>query len=392
MFSDSEGGQIGKNTCDPIYRSPSATGCQGLFLPFCSGADLTDPTDISWIGRWMDPLTGLPVPSGCLDILENNLFNLPGGGVGSCPPLPIPPPPGSCQVFDLGMPINASGYNWASQLVTAVFEKYSSNGFIVGTLPGTIGFNEFQDFLYTYICCQFPSLCSSGLSNVCSSYSAQRLSLNPEAANWCGCYLPIEEYATYIDKFQINKECTPMCNRIGAIPLTTLDNQKIGCEQDICLIDNVTINLLKTQVGAEININQFCSGCSSNASCTCVIENNTLDSINSSVGGGFNIGQFCQSSNCVRGNSGPDGNTSQLVTVPCDTPGAFNPFAQRQEEVSQSETTANNNRTIYILIIVGVAIGLLILAAILIRPIFNPSKGKVIHPPKPSTNFLPAKQ
>jgi len=175
------------------------------------------------------------------------------------------------------------------------------------------------------------------LTNYCSQYSADDLVSNPNLVRWCGCYLPDSEYVKYVNQYQINKECTPLCNRRGNIPLTNpTGTSNITCTTDTCLIDNISISLLNTTVTNGINFSQLCGGCgtnTSNAACTCIMENNTISAVNSKIGGGINISQSCGSSVCYEDNPNTAGPAQLQIdcnastgTVNSSTPVVNSPY------------------------------------------------------------------
>lgn len=348
-----------KNTCDPNNRSITGPACQQTLLDYCTGVDVTDPNDLSWMDRWRNPVDGSPVPFRCLYNVTSNVLATDTNPCG------VFIPPGTCT--GVTGPFSSEGVSYATKVVQGAFEKFASNGFVIGSLPGSPTFNDFQDFLYNNVCCNFPQLCSSGLKSVCSVYTAQRLTFNPAAVEFCGCYLPDGEYARYIDQFQVNKECTPMCNRIGNIPLTNGDGTELLCTQNVCIIDDINIQLTKTSANGDIDISQLCGSCDGpSKSCTCIIQNDTFLAADSSIGGGIDLSQQCSSGTCVR--PGPNTSTTPpTVNVGCDQPANFDPFAIYNQRVQQAEDAALKQRDINIFIVVGIAVIVVIIAILIIR-------------------------
>jgi len=183
------------------------------------------------------------------------------------------------------------------------------------------------------------------------------MEFNPSIANWCGCYLNNKEYSKYVDQYQVNKQCTPLCNRTAAIPLVTGGNQALLCDQDSCIIDDLAINLAGTTVTGKVEINQMCGNCSSGegASCACRIENNTINGLNSIIGN-INIGETCTSAVCTQTNQ--DGN---LVTVPCDGSSSQSESGDTEEEFSSVV------RIVISIVILIVIIGILFFILFLIN-------------------------
>src|SRR5579871_604778 len=391
-----------KKTCDPNYRSQTSTGCRDLLIDYCSGADLTNPNDTSWINRWQNPVTGQPAE--CYRVLERNLFSFPDAPNFSKQCSTGPPFSGAsgCTPVNTTLyPINADGYNYSSSLVNSVFAKYQEQ-FTIGTLPGFPGFNPFQQFMYQNICCKYPGLCSNGLKSACSNYTAQRLTLNPEASLWCGCNLPDGEYSTYVNQCQINKQCTPMCARPGVIQNATGNGSPITCQQNICLIDNISISLVNTSAGG-VSFSQMCGGCqtpigptgttgisgttgstgnttgftSNNGNttsfCSCIIANSSITAVNAQIQGDVNLSQNCGSATCTIPNPDTSNGAPPMLTVPC-TGTVQDPFAVRNQEIATAQSSANKKKLIYTIIFIAAVIVVIIIAILIIRPIWSPSK------------------
>jgi hypothetical protein len=234
---------------------------------------------------------------------------------------------------------------FAKDMINQLISNYTNDGYVIGALPGTPQYNAFQDFLYEYICCPFPTVCEDALKKACSSYTSNRLEFKPEAANWCGCFLQEGEYKRYVDSYQINKECTPLCNRQAAISLSNGEGDPIKCKQGVCLIDDLTINLIKSQTG-DINISQVCGGCQSeHAHCTCTIENSTIDVVNSILNG-IDINQFCSGVDCTRTNPNPS-EEPYVLPSSCTNPD-YNPY----DDYDNGEDNKERLKTVAILMII----------------------------------------
>lgn len=355
------------NSCnDPDIFNGSF--CQDIVMDYCTGKDLPEG-DISWIERWMNA-DGTAKRYGCLNAMVRNIYKNSQPTVSqecglveayfnsiqstaNCVPLTLS-----------GVPRN--GIQYASNLIREVFERYRSDGFVVGTLPGFPGYNPFQDFLYSNVCCKFPEVCNQSLDDTCSIYTVDQLSHNPSVANWCGCYLPDEQYAKYVNEYQINKECTPTCNRNTAIPIIQPNGNPVRCTQDICIIDDTTINLAKTNLSGTVNISQMCGSCSGeDGSCQCIMENNNVITLSTEIGN-INFVEACTGQTCTITN--PD--TGNLISVDCDQIGDnFQDIInQIKEQQTQQHLQSLKNRNLPIIIVIGVFILIVILAFVLIRP------------------------
>lgn len=372
----------------PNYRDITSTDCQEVLLQYCTGTlPSDDPTSTAWLDRWTVNDGGR---GSCAYAVTRNMFNTdpnvcivpPVGVTGTCN---LPPP----------APINSSGYFWAQQLISQTMARYTEQGFVIGTLPGFQGFNPFQDFLYTNICCPYAGLCQDGLSIACSGYNSQRISLNPSVAQWCGCHLPNIEYESYSVKYNIPPECTPVCNRAGTIPIVGINAEPVRCQQSICLMDGVTVNLVNSQVGGGLNFDQICGNCP-NGQCSCIVTDTSVDIINSTIGGNFvPIGVGCGGSGvCTQLNPGSTG--PQYITVPCGT-GPTNPYDEYEQQVNAAQATAKKSSLVTTLIVVGVVLLFIFIIIWLIHPTAYeatytayPTPAVVSTTPGSTTTVIPA--
>lgn len=352
-FSDSSG----KDTCDPKYRNNTSSECKVELLPYCSGTLPTDdPASTAWINRWVDA-NNKPIPGGCYDIVLDNLYN------------PFSPPPpsnnGQCNQKPLGE-ISNSGYIWSQELMAQVLQHYKENGLVIGALPGFRGYHPFQDFLYNDLCSRFPGLCQNGLAQSCANYTTERLSLNPEAAAWCGCNLPTVEYEDYANRFNIPPACTPICNRSGVLPIADGELNPIQCTQNICLIDDISINIISSQVNGQVDISQLCGNCGPNSQCSCFINNDTISVNNSLIQGNVSINESCGSFKCTQNNPGIPG--PSLISTGCDSINEYNKFKQ---ELDQQNQEVNRNKNFWIFFIIIFFLLIIFFFLLFLNPIFS---------------------
>jgi hypothetical protein len=181
--------------------------------------------------------------------------------------------------------------------------------------------------------------------------------------------MPDGEYATYTDLFQINKACTPMCNRLTSIGLSGPDGiTPLPCTQNVCLIDNVSLDLFESSVGGQVTLSQLCGGCQSTGgqvqtSCSCILSDVNVAIINSSIGGDVNIAQSCTGVQCVRTGTDLSGNPAQ-VTVDCNSPINYNPIPDNNVQQQAEDTRHKVVIAITILIII---MGFIIFAILVTR-------------------------
>lgn len=359
------------NNGQPNYRSVISSDCRDVLLQYCTGTLATDdPNSTAWLSRWTANGGGT---GSCSYALFRNIT------AEVCPLVQPQPTPGICNIR-APFPINAEGYFWGQRLISAAMAQYTEQGFQLGTLPGFPGYNPWQDFIYSTVCCPYPGLCQDGLNTVCATQTSQRISLNPAVAQWCGCHLPEGEYQSYSTLYNIPPQCTPMCNRAGTIPIVGINGDAINCTQNICLIDGVTVNLVNSQVGNGLNFNQICGNCV-NSQCSCVVSNTTVDIINSTIGGNLvPIAEGCGSFTCSQTNPGNTG--PAIIPVACGT-GPFNPYAQYEAEVAAAQATAKKSSWLWTLVAVGIALIIIYLIILFIHPNLYPSEGTTIPIQKP---------
>jgi hypothetical protein len=365
-----------QRTCEPQLRNitnsvppqgqDASQSCQGLLFDFCTGEGIDDNT---WFtdGRWAALDLVPPGTESCVYALKRNLFgNLWNDSAvnfftgNTTEDGPVPP-----NLFD-----SAEGLQWSKLLMNEVFNKYTSEGYRIGALPGFPGYHPFQNTLFE-ICQKVPGICELPLENICANESIESLKTQPQMVPWCGCYLPDDEYSTYVDQYQINKQCTPVCARGGNIGLVQADGiHPLTCDETLCIIDNVNIDLTNTTLSGDINFNQFCGACNG-GSCTCIISDVNIDTANSEIGGGINLQNNCGTTQCVRTNPDPGGSPGTLP-VPCDAPNNFNPFIGQNGAVSNTSF----GRFLFILLII---VGILIIILIILSFTSGPNEDKIVR-------------
>jgi hypothetical protein len=147
-----------------------------------------------------------------------------------------------------------------------------------------------------------------------------------------------------------------------------IDNVPIKCEQDICLIDDINISIVNTQVGGGVNFNQYCNNCQG-GNCTCVISNNKIDIATSSIGGNVIPGlQNCGETNCKQQNPNTGkGQGPEYITVPCDEFG-YNPYNDYNDVVNQEKNQARKKSWTLTIIITLISLIIIYLIIIFVHP------------------------
>lgn len=378
----------GNKTCpsgqngSPNYQLLTGSDCQSLTSEYCTGTlPSDDPNSQDWLNRW-NPQT----PNNCFTVLNQNLFNQPNlnllqNGI----------------VVPENLVTSRAGYEYSQGLISQVITKYQQQGFELGALPGYPGYNGFQDTVLQPICRSIPGLCQSGLQYSCSNETTDTLARNPNRVPWCGCYLSSDQYAKYVDEYQVSQQCNPICARQGNIPLPGPSGLgTTPCNQDVCIIDQTTISLAQTEVGGGINFSQFCSGCSTNpqtgavpavgassssSSCQCIIDNNSIAAANSQIGGGIDLTETCGNTVCYRNNPDPQKYPGPLVmAVDCSLPFSYNPFVTPQPNpVTEAEARYRRLLTYGIIIFV---IFVFVLTFILLAIFSGNTEEQIIYPMK----------
>ncbi len=330
-------------TCSPDQRYLYGAGCEKPLEDYCVGNDLSfyDP---SWMKRWGN--TGI-----CTDLVREKLFlgkDPEGDRCNVIIPKELTENKQTCE-STYAYDFNSEGYYWAKNLMSRVFEKYYlSNNFLGNKIH-----DEFENILYNQICCPFSGLCESGLYESCKNHTSETLLKNPLISRWCGCFLPIENYQKYSIDFNISKECTPMCNRFGTIQNSGINNLPVTCKQNVCIIDNVTVNLNNSYAG-DIEINQICRGCDASTNCSCIISDQLINVKDSEISGKIIAAtQTCGRTTCQVNNPGAGPNS---ITTDCN---------QDSSIISEYQKRSTENETKSTLFSVLINIGLLLIGMII---------------------------
>ena len=277
---------IGDNTytCNPNISIP---GNAGLVANVCS--DLTKPlTRASW-------LQGNPTPTNPLGYCYNFV---------------------NAQVIDP---------NSASTVLQAAVNN------MVTTIPdfGISDPNKAQTVSTLLNLCstgRAAGSCDGALNNMCSNLSREDIlsayknaitNKNDVASaniyRACGCHLPQSAYAAWanlgID--ETNVACDPIC-MLPNVVKQDVNGQPAVCNQSLCLIDNVAIDIVNSQTG-PINFNMVCGCNGSGGTCRCIFSDVSIFQENSTVGQ-LNFSQNCGSCQI------PDPlNPGNFIPVNCNT-------------------------------------------------------------------------
>lgn len=375
-FSDS----AKKNTCPggagsgsgkigslPNYRSIISNDCRDVLLSYCSGTASGDQySSNDWIERYYGEYN-------CLDAIKKNLYQIQNSnGKTTCPNLEL----------EEILPISSNGFFWAQSLLRKVFTHYIDNGFKIGALPGQKGYNNFQNMLYN-ICEKYPGLCQDSLTSICSPYTSQQLSLNPSLNSWCGCHMNLAQYQPYSTRYNIGAQCTPNCNRTGTIPIAGNDGKAILCEQNICIIDNVNVNLMKSSGTSNLNFANICGYCPS-GNCSCLVSDIDIKAVNTIFNdSNIDINQVCGATTCKIPNERSSFGPSE---IPTNCLVGDNPMEIYEDQFIIAEQSALKKYMIWIFAILLIILGFFLIFWFFKKPRYR----KKVNDLKKSLNNLPS--
>jgi len=157
----------------------------------------------------------------------------------------------------------------------------------------------------TKYCSQFPGLCDTYLQDACKNVTKDDLLNNPDLSKLCGCFMQDKEYMLPgIIPVECNGACAinnhPDINGVTRGQLNKISGirEPLVCDQSTCVIDDVSISMIDTQVDGKVQFNQLCGNCP-DGDCTCVLNNISIYAANSVLGGDIDFSQSCSS--CSQG-------------------------------------------------------------------------------------------
>lgn len=233
-----------------------------------------------------------------------------------------------------GRPIyNEDGFKIVQEDVGILINNYLNSGYNL-TEPGLEGYNVFQDVLLR-ICNRFPGSCEVKLIDYCKNVSD--VSSNSGLINFCGCYTNQQDYSG-----NVSKQCQPLCNRVSNVKLPNGNGGLLTCNDNVCVIDQVSINASKTENGrsstGNVSFTQVCR--CPEGQCKCILGTTNLYGIT----GQTEFKQVC----------GEDSLCYSITDNPNDAP-----ILIKCPEVLESETNVTSTYSPYItwfIIIVLIAI------------------------------------
>ena len=345
-----------KLTCNPLYRDKSSFECKGELYDYCIGIGVSDTEFINrWIGNEV-LIDGNIYDQPCYHALYRNIY---AGQTSAC--LEIP---------GVGY-TTAAGLVFAQDLLDQVFFRYTQGGGNLTALPGEEGNTQLNNMLWN-ICVNDPGLCERALYRYCSNVTTDTMIRRNNIKDWCGCYMPDNEYSKYTNLYQISKECTPTCNSTGVIKLANGNGTGVlNCKQSLCIIDEVTINIAQSEVGVDgsITFNQLCSGCQS-GQCSCILSGLNLTIIDSTIGN-IDISQECTgNASCYKEITDSEGNVIGTERIACETEPGEDPFKEIDDENKANQMKAIARRNWWIIFLFFILIFAIIMIWVIYTPYF----------------------
>lgn len=384
--------------CNDPSLPQNCSSCSDTVSQWCGAGNIANPDDIiaKWTSSSYPIAAGVEVNQPCMQAMMRTLYTTEPNTDRNYALL-TECNPDILSFLTSSPPINPAGYLNAKRMFTSAVRSYLSNGGKLGGMLGEKGNStDFNSMVYN-VCTSFPGMCTEVLGEWCSSYTPEDLQRNPGLNTFCGCYLPVSIQDSLYSEFGITSECNPFCNIPGVIPLSdgTFSGQKY-CDQTVCMINDVTVNLIKSSVQGNITIGNFCNSCSGNptsgnvsesVSCSCIMNDITITAINSKIGN-LNLTQTCGSQQCYTSVKDSSGNIVSKTQVDCNTGEAlFGPNVSALTQKKIIEAKAKRN-----FIIIGVLLLIVIVLIVMyfvINPNFNVPQPKIPIYPKtlPSTSF-----
>jgi Family of unknown function (DUF5857) len=152
--------------------------------------------------------------------------------------------------------------------------------------------------------------CDSALTKLCSAQTRESVvaaydayTKSPTTDNLynkniyqaCACHLPADQYTKWanLGVDESHTACDPICMLPNAVS-QWVNGQPAQCTQNLCIISDVTIDIIKSQTG-PINFDIVC-GCGKDSkpgSCRCIFSDVNIFESGSNILGGLNFQQNC---------------------------------------------------------------------------------------------------
>lgn len=137
---------------------------------------------------------------------------------------------------------------------------------------------------------ELPGACDLFLENYCPNYTRDEIGKSNILTRFCGCRANDRGSAS----LPVPVQCDPLCHRIG---VSQVANPATGtlkvCDNTVCVIDDVIVNLVNSEITSGIAFTQICGGCSSANPCTCIISGESVERTLDKSGVGLSYTQYC---------------------------------------------------------------------------------------------------
>ena len=248
-------------TCSPESRNLGGIFCRNSIEKYCTGEEFF-PGQASWEDLWDE---NAEVDVNELDDVGFDSSNIVKGPCVKFLMRQIAGINGCNTTFDnfkiLPQTFDLDGMLYARGLIQTVLQKYISEygSPILG--PSDDGIEAglgVTNFIFN-ICQKFPALCTDALYDMCRLTTEQQLSQDPVSNLWCGCYMPEKQYVNYTETNLVDKQCTPFCSRNGVIPLVDAAYQPLICQENVCIINDIALDLVKSE--GIVTFKNICNSC-----------------------------------------------------------------------------------------------------------------------------------
>ncbi|HSA76287.1 MAG TPA: hypothetical protein VLE02_01960 [Nitrosarchaeum sp.] len=166
-------------------------------------------------------------------------------------------------------------------------QKNPAVDYVVPELGGTKRMvnDEFYSNAAPYLCSAAPGACDNILYDFCEVFTRNDCIRDESIQKLCGCFLPSKEYP-YAKQGLDQVSCDPICQYNKTVPRAYQSYsgnwEKEKCQKNVCILDNITVNLINSKTG-NVDIGQVCGSCGTPGStgCQCWIRNVNISQINS---------------------------------------------------------------------------------------------------------------
>lgn len=143
--------------------------------------------------------------------------------------------------------------------------------------------SDMQNTLY-YVCSTYGGICDYGLndfnnnnnySGICKNLKKDDILDNKSLSFFCGCHLDEDQYVSGYDF-----SCDTLCLSTQSIKRYTESGQPIRCNQPICIISNVSVNVYESD--GSLNFSQLCgNSCTGNLCAICIMQDISINDVES---------------------------------------------------------------------------------------------------------------